>query len=392
MRIVIAGGGVAGSASAVALARCGHDVTVYEAYEDPAGPVGSFLSLAANGLRGLAVLGCLPAVQQAGVALERQRMWSGRGRLLGDVPRGRRGNDALLSVTLMRADLVGALRAAAAAEGARFVTGTRLSAADVSDVAASGADVVVGADGIWSAARTAIDPAALQPAYAGLYTVSGTSAGLDVEPGSWNFMFARHGAFIWLQAPDRTTWWSAQVSGAAPADRSAIGPEVLAGLFRTEPIAARIIAATRSRHGATLHHVLAPVRRRHDDRIALVGDAAHPVGAGQGASMAIEDAIALAQQLQRGGSVPAALAGFDEVRKARVGKMAKSAAANRDAKTAGPVAARLREMIMPLVFGRVYERATGWLYDYDPGELLPSGGTTPRNPPPSADSAPALRA
>jgi salicylate hydroxylase len=377
VRIVIAGGGVAGSASAVALARCGHDVTVYEAYEDPAGPVGSFLSLAANGLRGLAVLGCLPAVQQAGIAIERQRMWSGSGKLLGDVPRGRRGNDPLLSVTLMRADLVAVLRAAAADEGARFVTGTRLSAADASDIAASGADVIVGADGIWSAARTAIDPDARQPAYAGLYSVSGTSAGLDLEPGSWNFMFARRGAFIWLQAPDQTTWWSAQVSGAAPADQSAIGPPELGRLYRTEPAAARIVAAATAVHRPTLLHVLAPVRRRHDDRIALIGDAAHPVGAGQGASMAIEDAIALAQQLQAATSVGAALAGFDQVRRARVGKMAKSAAANRDAKTAGPVAARLREMIMPLVFNRVYERATGWLYDFDPGELTDSAAMLP---------------
>jgi salicylate hydroxylase len=44
-------------------------------------------------------------------------------------------------------------------------------------------------------------------------------------------------------------------------------------------------------------------------------------------------------------------------------------AANRDAKTAGPITARMREMIMPLVFDRFYERATGWLYDYDPGTL-----------------------
>jgi 2-polyprenyl-6-methoxyphenol hydroxylase-like FAD-dependent oxidoreductase len=379
MRIVIAGGGVAGSACAVALAHFGHDVTAYEAYEDPAGPVGSFLSLAANGLRGLAVLGCLPAVQKAGIPVERQRMWSGGGKLLGDVPRGRRGTDPLLSVTLMRSELVSVLRDAAVRSGARFVTGTRLTASDLRDVAASGpqttdsvvagADLVVGADGIWSAARSAIDPAAREPAYAGLYSVSGTSAGLDLDPGSWNFIFARHGAFIWLQGPDQTTWWSAQVSGPAPADLSAVGPDALSDRFRSEPAAVRILGATTARHGATLHHVLAPVRRRHDDRIVLVGDAAHPVGAGQGASMAIEDAIALARQLQAGSSVPAALAGFDQVRRARVGKMAKSAAANRDAKTAGPVAARLREMVMPLVFNRVYERATGWLYDYDPGTL-----------------------
>ena len=42
---------------------------------------------------------------------------------------------------------------------------------------------------------------------------------------------------------------------------------------------------------------------------------------------------------------------------------------NRDAKTAGPIAARMREMIMPHVFNRFYEKATGWLYDFDPGTL-----------------------
>lgn len=45
---------------------------------------------------------------------------------------------------------------------------------------------------------------------------------------------------------------------------------------------------------------------------------------------------------------------------------------NRDAKTAGPIAARMREMIMPHVFNRFYEKATGWLYDFDPG-ALPAG-------------------
>jgi len=89
MRAVVTGGGVAGSASAIALARSGADVTVYEAYEDPAGPVGSYVSLAVNGLRALDALGCLPAVQAAGFPVARQRMWSGSGKLLGDVARGR---------------------------------------------------------------------------------------------------------------------------------------------------------------------------------------------------------------------------------------------------------------------------------------------------------------
>ncbi len=367
MRIVIAGGGVAGSAAALALASTGHEVTVYESHEDPAGQVGSFLSLAANGLRGLQALGCLPAVQRAGFDVPRQRMWSGSGKLLADVPRGRRAGDHLMSVTLMRGDLVSVLRSAAMDSGASIVTGRCLSAADIRMLRAD-AELFVGADGIWSAARSVLDPAAPQPRYAGLYTVSGVASGLGLEPGAWNMIFASRGVFIWLQAPDRTTWWSAQVS-APPPDLAAVGPHTLRAAFRGEQAAFAILSATQTVHAATLHHVLAPVRTRQDGHMALIGDAAHPVGAGQGASMAIEDAVVLAQQVHHAATVPAALAAFDQARRARVGKMARTAAHNRDAKTAGPVAARLRELIMPLVFGRVYERATGWLYDFDPGEL-----------------------
>ena len=82
---------MAGTACAVALAATGAEVTLYEAQEDPAGPVGSFLSLAANGLRGLDVLGALDAVRAAGFAVPRQRMWAGNGKLLGDVARARHG-------------------------------------------------------------------------------------------------------------------------------------------------------------------------------------------------------------------------------------------------------------------------------------------------------------
>ena len=158
MRAVVIGGGVAGSASAIALARIGADVTVYEAYEDPAGPVGSYVSLAVNGLRALEALGCLAQVQSAGFPVARQRMWSGRGKLLGDVARGRRPEDSLRSVALMRADLVTALRAAALAAGARIVTGQRLDSE--ADQRTADADLIVGADGIWSATRRALDPAA----------------------------------------------------------------------------------------------------------------------------------------------------------------------------------------------------------------------------------------
>jgi salicylate hydroxylase len=371
MRAVVVGGGVAGSASAIALARIGADVTVYEAYEDPAGPVGSYVSLAVNGLRALDALGCLPPVQAAGFPVARQRMWSGRGKLLGDVARGRRPEDPLLSVTIMRADLVTRLRAAALEAGARIVVGQRLDGP--ADERAADADLIVGADGIWSPTRRALDPAAPAPAYGGLYSVSGTSAAVPdgLATDGFNWIFARHGVFIYLPAPDGTVWWTAQVSAAEPPDDpAAVGVPALTALFGGGAQAAAVLRAATSVRAANLGHVLKPVTRRHDGRIVLIGDAAHPVGAGQGASIALEDAVVLARHLAAAGNaIPAALAAFDAERQPRAGKLAAMETSNRDAKTAGPIGSRMREMIMPLVFNRFYENATGWLYDFDPGPL-----------------------
>jgi salicylate hydroxylase len=372
MRAVVIGGGVAGSASAIALARVGFGVTVYEAHEDPAGPVGSHLSLAVNGLRALAALGCLEQAQEAGFPVARQLMWSGRGKLLGDVARGRSPQDTLHSVTLMRADLVTALREEASRSGARIVTGQRLAGSK--DAVAEGADLIVGADGIWSATRRELDPAAPQPVYAKIYYISGTSDGTrirtELSRQGFNWIFARRGVFIYLPAPDGSIWWTAQVAALQPPpDPAAVSLTDLAELFRTEPQAAAVLGAATGVRAANIGHVLAPVGRRRYGTTVLVGDAAYPVGAGQGASMAMEDAVVLARELAAADSVPAGLTAFDRHRHARSGRLAKTETANRDAKTGGPVTTRMREMIMPHVFNRFYEKATGWLYEYDPGSL-----------------------
>lgn len=135
--------------------------------------------------------------------------------------------------------------------------------------------------------------------------------------------------------------------------------------FIDDPNVAAVLGAARTLHGMTRYSVLAPVSTRLDSQTVLVGDAAHPVGAGQGASMALEDAVVLASRIQCSATLPEALAGFDADRERRIGKMARMATTNRDAKTTSPLVARMRNLVMPLVFSRVYPRATGWLYDFE---------------------------
>jgi 2-polyprenyl-6-methoxyphenol hydroxylase-like FAD-dependent oxidoreductase len=379
VRAIVVGGGVGGATVALALRRVGAEVTVYEAYQNPDGDVGSFVSLASNGLRGLEALGCLDAVRTAGVEIPRQRMWSAGGRLLGDVPRGRPSREPMLSVTLMRGRLVAALRGAAAKAGAEVVTGERLvgvteTADEVVAEFASGrreaADLLVAADGIWSTVRSRLDPTAPGPEYAGLYTVSGVSTMDGVEPGVFNLTFGRNGAFLHLAA-GHEVWWAAQIADPVEPDRAGVA-EVewqrrTAEIYRAERVPSAIIAATTRLHPTVLMHAVDPIPVWHTDRIVLVGDAAHPVGAGQGASMAIEDALVLAAVVRAEPTVAGALAAYDAARRPRVVKVLATADDNRGRKKAGPVKRRLQALMMRLFIPLGYEKATAWLYAYPPG-------------------------
>jgi 2-polyprenyl-6-methoxyphenol hydroxylase-like FAD-dependent oxidoreductase len=375
MQVTIAGGGVAGTACAIALRRIGADVTVYETHPDPAGSIGSFLSLAGNGLRALDAIGCLDTVQAIGRPVPTQRFWSSTGRLLGETPRGRRAHDTLLSVTLRRADLVAALRAKATAAGARIITGERVTGADTHDnhvrVRLAGgdttrADLLIGADGIWSATRTLLDPRAPHPAYAGLCTVSGTATA-DIEPGVFNMTSARAGAFIHGGDRDGTVWWAAQLAEPTRPDPTTIDLALLRDRYR-EPHLQDILRHVTDLHRPTLDHTLAPVPTWRGDRIVLVGDAAHPVGAGQGASMAIEDVVVLTQRLATT-PVPAALAAYEHTRRPRITRMLTTGQDNRARKTRGPLRRRLGDTVMSFGLTHFHARATDWLYSYDTGPL-----------------------
>jgi 2-polyprenyl-6-methoxyphenol hydroxylase-like FAD-dependent oxidoreductase len=104
------------------------------------------------------------------------------------------------------------------------------------------------------------------------------------------------------------------------------------------------------------------------DRLVLVGDAAHAPSpsSGQGASMALEDAVVLATSLRDHASGSAVLAAglhaYEQARRARVERIVKAGARSSDAKTHGPVGRRFREAAMSLVFRYVVtDRSTAWM-------------------------------
>jgi 2-polyprenyl-6-methoxyphenol hydroxylase-like FAD-dependent oxidoreductase len=101
--------------------------------------------------------------------------------------------------------------------------------------------------------------------------------------------------------------------------------------------------------------------------MVIVGDAAHAPSptSGQGASMAAEDGVVLAQCLRDLPSVPEALAAYEQRRRARVERIVAQGARTSSAKTPGRIGRVVRDLALPLVFKLlVTDRSMAWIYGH----------------------------
>lgn len=318
MDIAIAGAGIGGLAAAALLARAGRDVVVYDQFAAPA-PVGSGLIIQPVGLAVLDRAGAGDAVRASGAAVRRMiGHEAASGRPVLDVRYDRRG-DGGYGLAIHRAALFDALHAAAGAAGARIVAGHRVVAAQAG--ALSFADgsragpfaLVVDATGAGSPlsplrARTlpygAIWGTVDWPDGCGLpddqlvqryrradrmigVLPIGTLPGSPTRKAAIFWSLPRQGHAGWLQrglddwrAETRALW-----PGFAPFAGQITRPEQM--------------TMARYSHGT--------LWRPWGDRLAIIGDAAHRASPqlGQGANMALLDAVALAAALERQEGAPA---------------------------------------------------------------------------------------
>ncbi|MFC7641195.1 FAD-dependent oxidoreductase [Streptosporangium lutulentum] len=102
----------------------------------------------------------------------------------------------------------------------------------------------------------------------------------------------------------------------------------------------------------------------HRDRMVIIGDAAHATSpaSGQGASMAIEDAVTLARCLRDATGVPDAFARYESLRRKRVERVVAQGKRNGDGKSLGPVMRHVLPMVFKLF--KPSESGTDWLYGH----------------------------
>ncbi len=353
MRAVVAGGGIGGLTSAIALRRAGFDVVVLERALELR-EIGAGLAIWVGALGALDELGVGDGVRAAGVPLEPGGgVRSKDGRLLMRMPMDRfAARYGEVGVGIHRRDLHRVLADALGTDAIRL--GAECTAVEQSDhgataVLAGGdrldADLVVGADGFKSAvARSVAGP--LRRRYAGYTVWRGIAAGGTALAGkpAWESWGAgtEFGGF-----PVAGGDWYLFAAAVRPEDEPHPPNGHEADLLPTfagwhEPVEELIrLAAPGGFHRNDLYDREVP-KQFHFGRVALVGDAAHPMRPhlGMGACQAIEDGHALGACNARATSPDVALAAYSATRVPRARRMV------RDSKPTGELI-KLRRAPLP---------------------------------------------
>jgi 2-polyprenyl-6-methoxyphenol hydroxylase-like FAD-dependent oxidoreductase len=329
-RVLVIGGGIAGTAAALAITKAGLDVTVFEAHPDSGADIGAFLTLADNGMRALAQFDAADVVAAAGFPLTRMSVVGADGTELAAVPLGGHEHPLTSYRCLRRAELGTVLRAEVTRRGIPIRHSARLDSVaegpdDVTvrftDGSTATGDIVVAADGLNSRTRSLVDPAAPGPRYAGQHVWYGytVAAQPPTEPERITMLRGSGSAFGYCVSPAGETFWFARVTAPEPlTDAEVTAAEWLLPVLERDRTPAADIVAVTDQLMATNASDLVPGLRWYTDRTVLIGDAAHAASpaTGQGASMALEDAVVLAKALRDAPATPFSC--YDRFRRPRV--------------------------------------------------------------------------
>lgn len=322
-------------------------------------------------------LGLGEALGKAGTSAASVTLRDGRsGHPIAEVPVT--ADDGTPYLALHRADLQGALLAAVAktesitlrldtAVAALAPDGEHLRISTVSAGAdrALSASLVVAADGVRStiAARLGLEGPGPADAVAWRATLTGERASESIGVEAW--LGPRRHAVAYPISGGRQT----NLVLIEPATDAGDAPGLPRRFAAWDRRLSAMIDRTAGITAWPLQAVPADRAWRHlDDRVVLIGDAAHamPPYAAQGAGMAIEDAAVLAAALAETSGRPAALARYEAERRPRIDRLRRRVAFHK----------LVYHLPRPLSFGRdavltlrspaQLRQDLSWLYDWQP--------------------------
>lgn len=309
MKAIVIGGGLGGVAAAVALRKVGWEVEVLERAPE-FGEVGAGIGVMANALRAVDALGIGAEIRRLGTPRVSGGVRTPGGRWLAKLPEV--GQEEV--VAIHRADLHRALLAPLPASCLHTST-------EVTSLASLDADLIVAADGIRSFVRAELFPDVPGPVYAG------ATAWRGIAPGPFDGLEVSQTLGPGMEAGvlplgDGRVYWYCSMVASPNAD---LDVRELFGSWH-DPIP-RLIADTPPeavlRHD--IHWLATPLPSYVSGNVALLGDAAHAMTPymGQGACMALEDAVVLAASMASG-DVTSGLERYDRERRPRTQTIARA--------------------------------------------------------------------
>ncbi|MEO6093899.1 MAG: FAD-dependent oxidoreductase [Novosphingobium sp.] len=322
MQILVIGGGIGGLTAAIALRQRGFLVTLIE--RDPQWSVyGVGIIQQSNVVRAVAQLGVLDAYLDSGFGFDAVEIFAPDGTRIARVPSPRLAEGYPANVGIGRPALHKVLGDKTRELGATIrlgVTAEELvdggGAVDVrfSDGTRASFDLVIGAEGIYSPTRQFLFPDAPGPEFTG--------------QAVWRYNFPRPADLDALQVyngptgvglvPMSATLMYMYVTTPEP-DNPRYPQEGLAAIMRGKLAncapAIRALGEQITDDAGVVYRPLQGLMLDgawHKGRIALLGDAIHATTPhlGQGAGMAIEDSLVLAEELARHDDIEAALTAY----------------------------------------------------------------------------------
>jgi 2-polyprenyl-6-methoxyphenol hydroxylase-like FAD-dependent oxidoreductase len=389
-RALVIGAGIAGPATAILLRKAGVDVQLFEAWQYSTG-IGGGLQIAPNGMHVLAEIGIADDLIRNGSIADSFDFYSQSGTPLGSINHNMKQRFGQPAVNMCRARLNEAIVDQAWSESVELAFEKRLVSiedrpdrqvvAHFADGSSAEGDFLIGADGVHSAVRTHVIPDGPRPFDTGLVGFGGfvprsvlenTPIGQRVETTFGQSGFFGYG-FCSPDPSDGVMWWSTQPSHGIDAatframDQAALKQHLLtfhAGWH--DPIPQILEAVDNIVVTSTLDVATLPTWSRK--RTLLIGDAAHATSphAGQGASLALEDALRLARLMQTGEELSVTFEKFENERRPRAERVVALARRNGNRKrefsaTGAWIRDRMLKLLIPL-----NERSQGWMYGYDP--------------------------
>jgi len=400
-QIVIAGAGIAGLTAAIAFAKRGYSVQVFEQAQRLEA-AGAGIQLSPNATRILRQLGVLDRLLPSAVRPEAVVLKDAATlRELARVPLGQAAETRWQAPYLVahRADLQDALMAcAAAAAGIEIITGARVTGvARASDGIAATIEtsqtleaeglLLVGADGVWSSIRERVsERASGKSRFSGELAWRATVGAASVAGRAYAAIGAASCVTTFLHSGFHMVAYPVSKGSAfnlvaftrgeriAEGWSGAADPAILTKAMRgTAPELIQLVEDAGAWMAWPIHTVDKLQPWTTPDRIALIGDAAHAMTpfAAQGAAMAIEDAAMLAGCVATFPTDPATcLRVWENLRRPRVAKVARRGALNRAAwHAAGPVAIA-RNLFLNMRSPEKLAADLDWLYGWQPGKII----------------------